>query len=144
MAKGTKPHLKALSKKKAKNGPEKKVIQKKDYQIVVNQEKVSLLLKFPLQEKLELPTLKLDKENRILSSDQQYFLVRLSFKVETGQLLVPELSVSFSSSLRDCLPELSNYSSIPSLDKSLRTHGLAHSLVFIKEIWNFHRIIGKN
>jgi len=110
-------------------------IAENSYEIVIVGDNVILLVKFRPEKEIKFACLKeLVREDQLLNCGGHFFVFKMVFKVESGSFLPGEFAISFSSDLKNMLPELANYSQ-PGLDAQLASD-LVEFLMHVKDSVN--------
>jgi len=111
------------------------IISEDSYEVGMVGDTVTLLVKFKPEKDIKFASLKESvKENKLLNGGGHFFVFKLCFKVDTGAFIPGQFSVSFSSDLKEMLPEITNYSQ-PGLTAKLATD-LVEFLMHVKDSVN--------
>lgn len=86
-------------------------ISENSYEMVMLGEKVTLLFKFRPEENIKLASVKeMVEEDKLINSGGHFFVLKMGFKVDTGDFIPGDFAITFSSDLSNMLPELAKFS----------------------------------
>ena len=109
-----------------------KVIEPGSYEISVNSDKVVLIVRLRSEIDFDVHSIKVTDSNEVVKTGSQYYLIKLTFKTDSGHLIIPESKVHFSASLVSAFPEVNKIR----LDKMLQNESVGELICSIKEIVN--------
>jgi len=105
------------------------------YEVVIVGDKAIVLVKFIPERDIVFSSLKESvKENKLLNTGGHFFVLKMGFCVESGAFLPGDFAISFSSDLKNMLPELSDYS-LSGLNEHLATE-LVELIMHVKDSVN--------
>ena len=115
-----------------------KLIDEKDYDLKVDDEKVIFIIKSIPEEVLDLQSFNVSmNNNKIVNGTKHYYLTKLVFRTETGQLVAPEFCISFSSCIGKSFPGLKEVR-WPDVEHRLVKENLVDTILALKEATNDH------
>ena len=129
------PHISPLSEIIASLLKDEVIVQD-GYDIIVDDERTTLLLKFQPERAMDLVNLQESvSSNKLQNVTEQFFILKLVIKSESGQLLPSEFGILFSPSLISSMPDLDEVM-FPGLDVMLRINDLMTNLLEIRRFVN--------
>ena len=117
---------------------EDEIIVENGYDIIVEDERATLLLKFQPERSMDLVNLPESmSSNKLQNVTEQFFILKLVIKSESGQLLTSEFGIIFSPSLISSLPDLDDVI-YPGLDSMLKNNDLMTNILEIQRFVNLN------
>ena len=117
---------------------EDEIIVENGYDIIVEDDRTTLLLKFQPERSMDLVNLPESmSSNKLQNVTEQFFILKIVFKSESGQLLASELGIMFSPSLISSLPDLDDVI-YPGLDSMLKNNDLMTNILEIQRFVNLN------
>ena len=111
------------------------VIDEEDYDLKVDDEKVTLMFKLKPEEVLDIQCFNVSTNNKIVNGTMHYYLIKMVFRAETGLLIAPEFCISFSSCLERSLPDLKE-ARWPDVEHRLVRESLGDTILALRESTN--------
>ena len=113
-----------------------KLIDEEDYDLKVDDEKVTFIFKSTPEEVLDLQSFNVSmNNNKIVNGTKHYYLTKLVFRTETGQLVAPEFCISFSSCIGKSFLGLKEVR-WPDVEHRLVRENLVDTILALKEATN--------
>ena len=112
------------------------VIDEEDYDLKVDDKKVTLMFKLKPEEVLDIQCFNVStNSNKIVNGTMHYYLIKMVFRSESGLLIAPEFCISFSSCLERSLPDLKE-ARWPEAEPRLVRESLVDTILALKESTN--------
>jgi len=109
-----------------------KIIDPGSYEISVNSDKVVLIVRLRSEIDFDVHRMNVTDNDEVVKTGSQYYLIKLTFKTDSGHLIIPESKVHFSASLVSAFPEVNKIR----LEKMIRKESVRELICSIKEIVN--------